>query len=554
VIQLLHSFHVTDELMPTLIFMGVALLMLFTLAMQYFDACQVEWYEHALTKSAMAGVSWIWLHVSMTHYLFRLGLWLKALSDAYAVGASVTEVQSHSFSVALGIVTLLMTVIRMSNSMPDSSASLASTIYASEARSVLSILFRIIVSVIQILVGFVGIKNPLYLLVTQVSLTLITTGLDVVNEIHTSAMKIKEEEAKVTQGVAIRSLKQFPRQWSRLQLVRKESLLEMNLMSEDGSAKSHASEGDGTNSSPHFPRRGNMMRNDQSGSPGGGEIFSPSRGGSNNGVTVVDIDLKKMVESQVLKQERVASFDANFKQGASQGSHVSTAFNRKPSFTMGSFGSLFGTPGNKIKPLSTVEEHGSDKQGSFCESARSRSPNSMEGDGFAPHGATNVYVPNNGTRPGTQSPMMMNRNNSHSSSADSYATVNNNVQEFKSNGIEVYVRHGGSDDEHGILARVRTSSSDTEKHVVKKGFDISSVTSVKAITDDDDLFDSEKGGGGSSGDQGCGDLFSRPNTVSMHTMSTANSQSNTMRFTSDNSDNSTFDSVKYTTVTEVDPF
>jgi hypothetical protein len=305
VIQLLHSFNASGELVPTLVFMGIALLLLFALAMQYFDSCQVEWYEHALTKSAVAGVSWIWLHVSMTHYIFRLGLWLRTLSDAYAAGEEVTAGAARSFSVSLGLVSGLTTVIRMSNSLPDSSASLVSTIYASEARSVLTLLFRIFVSVVQIVIGFVGIKDPLYLLLAQCLLTLLTTALDVVNEIHTTSLHMKEAEAKASQPLIMKSLKHFPRQWSRLQLVHKQSLLEMNLMEDEGvqlnaltPTKSGVTEtdGDSARGGLSFAVLSDMVHHQHECST----------------ETIVDIDLKKALEKQILKQERVPHFDARF--------------------------------------------------------------------------------------------------------------------------------------------------------------------------------------------------------------------------------------------------
>jgi hypothetical protein len=307
VIQLLHSFNASGELVPTLVFMGVALLLLFALAMQYFDSCQVEWYEHALTKSAVAGVSWIWLHVSMTHYIFRLGLWLRTLSDAYAAGEEVTAGAARSFSVSLGLVSGLTTVIRMSNSLPDSSASLVSTIYASEARTVLTLLFRIFVSVVQVVIGFVGIKEPLYLLLAQCLLTLLTTALDVVNEIHTTSLQMKEAEAKASQPLIMKSLKHFPRQWSRLQLVHKQSLLEMNLMEDEGvqlnaltPTKSGVTEAEGDSI------RGGLSFAVLSDTEHKDGCTDYSTG------TIVDIDLKKAVEKQLLKQERVPHFDARF--------------------------------------------------------------------------------------------------------------------------------------------------------------------------------------------------------------------------------------------------
>jgi low temperature requirement protein LtrA len=382
VIQLLHSFHSPNELMPTLVFMGIALLLLFTLAMQYFDACQVEWYEHALTKSALAGVSWIWLHVSMTHYLFRLGLWMKSVSDCYAAGVSVDSATVHSFSVSLGLVSGLTTIIRMSNSMPDSSASLVASIYAAEARSALTFLFRMVVSIIQIVFGFVGITDPLYLIISQCFLTMLTTALDVVNEIQATSLKMKEAEAKASQNVAIKSLKQFPRQWSRLQLVRKESLLQMNLMDDEGGLSSAMTSSKSLQNSEHEKLKGSGVVHDTLVNFFHGEgrrnsklnifdnsadVSSPMNSGHRNSVNsiqsdatdesvVLEVDLKKAIEKQLLKQERVSAFDSNFKRNSSLkrplGMQSAGSFKKQgPSGNLFRYGSVA-----KIVPLGSLPE------------------------------------------------------------------------------------------------------------------------------------------------------------------------------------------------------
>jgi hypothetical protein len=287
VIQLLQSFSTLSRIYFLLKFVGVALLLLFSLAMQYFDACQVEWYEHALTKSAFAGVAWIWLHVPMTLHLFRLEVWLKELSLACVEDVDIPTVAAHSFAVSLGIVSLIITAIRMCNSMPDSSVSFIETLMSSEMRSVLVYTFRIIVSVIQMSVGFTGVRDPMVLLVIECCLTILTTLIDIVNDITAAALKKKEARAKVDSHVVIKSLKHFPRQWSRLQLVRKESLLEMNLISDDGFATQHL----GTSklhasSDAEDPDHMDSHRSDPS---------------SRHTVT---FDFKKLIESEVLKSER----------------------------------------------------------------------------------------------------------------------------------------------------------------------------------------------------------------------------------------------------------
>lgn len=58
----------------------LALLLMFSLAMQYYDACQREWFEHALTKSATSGIVWIWLHPIVSFFLFGIGVSLKMIN------------------------------------------------------------------------------------------------------------------------------------------------------------------------------------------------------------------------------------------------------------------------------------------------------------------------------------------------------------------------------------------------------------------------------------------------------------------------------------------
>jgi hypothetical protein len=284
VIQLLQSFQSLDGIYELLKFIGVALLILFSLAMQYFDACQVEWYQHALTKSAFAGVSWIWLHVPMTLQLFRLGVWMQKLAHHYGQGHEITDRDAHIFAVSLGVVSLIVTMMRMCNSLPDTSVTLIDTLFSAELRSVLVFSFRLIVSGIQIGVGFMGINHPFNLLLIECGLTIATTVIDTVNDIMAAAVKSKEENARVKASIVYKSLKQFPRQWSQLQLVRKESLLEMNLVSEDGLTSRNIM----SSKIPHD-------HDEEHGSAHGSDHHS------------VVVDLKKIVETEVLHSARGSS-------------------------------------------------------------------------------------------------------------------------------------------------------------------------------------------------------------------------------------------------------
>jgi hypothetical protein len=232
-IQMLHSFSDPAQLYNVIQFMGVALLLLFLLSMQYFDACQVEWYEHALTKSALAGVSWVWLHVPLTLYLFRMGSWLRVLAVSHNEMHHLSPSDCQHFSVFLGVVTMLTTLMRTCNAMPDSTTDLTTTLFASEARSIGVFLLRFAISAVQITIGFKdfddGHRSPMTLLTIQCGLVLATTVIDVCNDIVSRQSKIKELAAKEAHELAIKSRRQFPKQWNKLDLLTPESLLAMNL-------------------------------------------------------------------------------------------------------------------------------------------------------------------------------------------------------------------------------------------------------------------------------------------------------------------------------------
>jgi hypothetical protein len=319
VIQLLHSFLALKGVYRGLKFMGVSLVLLFTLAMQYFDACQVAWYEHALTKSALAGVSWIWLHVPMTLYLFRFGVWLKILATAYSHDRVLNHSDAVTFSLSLALVSGLVTIIRITNSLPDSSISLVTHILSAESRTVLIFGVRIIVSGIQLGMGYVGITDAMTLLLVQCGLTLLTTAIDVLNDITTASEVSEEEQAKEATHLVIKSMKHFPRQWSTLQLVRKESLLEMNLMSDEGdiahsllSAKSHISE-------ERAAHEEELMFTRQK--SGIGVLHSAQ--------SLININLKKLIETELVKAEHASThFDGLLLRKNS----LSKSFMRTPSF------------------------------------------------------------------------------------------------------------------------------------------------------------------------------------------------------------------------------
>jgi hypothetical protein len=74
---MLHDAYSLDHIGNTYKLTLIALVLMFSIAMQYYDTCHCEWYEHALTKSALAGIMWIWLHPAMTFFMFFIGSTLK---------------------------------------------------------------------------------------------------------------------------------------------------------------------------------------------------------------------------------------------------------------------------------------------------------------------------------------------------------------------------------------------------------------------------------------------------------------------------------------------
>jgi hypothetical protein len=349
----------------SLVFMGLSILLLFLLAMQYFDSCQTVWFRHALTKSAIAGVSWIWLHVSMTHYLFRMGLWLKELSVAdvdvtSGVSSHMDPTIAKAFSSALGIVSLVVTMIRMSNSLPDTSVSLVDTVFASELRTVFTLIFRILISIIQIVVGYLGIEVPINLLLLQCALTLLTSVIDVLNDIHAIAIERKEYEARErhksdkTSGAVIKSLRQFPRQWSNLNLVNKETLLELN-MSEAVKDGEDPFCSDDRNDSKSDPTNNNA---------------------TNRSNIPSDKSLHHAEADRAADLERV---QAQFGQFISRKQNTITSLIRTPS-------QKFVLSGNKISALTRSPS------GNFYASDLP-SPSGDDGESFSSKGSVNVMIP-----------------------------------------------------------------------------------------------------------------------------------------------------------------
>ena len=88
---------------------------MFSHAMQYFDACQVSWYEHALTKSAIQGVLWIFLHIPLTFALFQIGLFLNEFGNIMLARHDVSKPLFQYFSISLAAYTMLLTAIKATN-------------------------------------------------------------------------------------------------------------------------------------------------------------------------------------------------------------------------------------------------------------------------------------------------------------------------------------------------------------------------------------------------------------------------------------------------------
>lgn len=115
IIQMLSIPLSLSHLWSTYYLTVVAVILMFSLGMQYYDACHVEWYNHALTKSAVAGISWIWLHVPMSYHLFRVGAGFETLFHDMHDDHHLDKDFMKLFSVSLGVVTFLLTLIRLTN-------------------------------------------------------------------------------------------------------------------------------------------------------------------------------------------------------------------------------------------------------------------------------------------------------------------------------------------------------------------------------------------------------------------------------------------------------
>ncbi len=116
VLQLLVHELNTHRLAHDYCFTLFSLTILFSLAMQYYDSCQRKWFEHAITKSAAAGMFWIWLHPIMTFFLFGIGAGLKmANATDYKDKYNISYQSNLLISTCMGLVTLCFSLMRFAH-------------------------------------------------------------------------------------------------------------------------------------------------------------------------------------------------------------------------------------------------------------------------------------------------------------------------------------------------------------------------------------------------------------------------------------------------------
>jgi hypothetical protein len=180
VIQMLYRNVDIYELQDTYIFSLAAFALMFSLAMQYYDACQVEWFEHALTKSAAQGVAWIWLHIPMTQHLFRVGVSFNVVLESIIEHTEVPAINIRLMSTSLGVCTCILTLIRITNSNWKSVTYWQIGTY----------LFRFVLSGIQLSVPLWGVTEPLSLILTHTALSIALFNVtDIVHDLNLAVKK-----------------------------------------------------------------------------------------------------------------------------------------------------------------------------------------------------------------------------------------------------------------------------------------------------------------------------------------------------------------------------
>ena len=185
--------------MDKLLFMLMAVTLLFSLAMQYYDSCHVEWFDHALTKSAVAGVSWIWLHLLLTFLLFLLGIFFRFQLESF----HSTEYQ---FVLRLpGIMALISVALTAMRVCHTSIFSLSLPLKISYA-------CRATLSLLQVLVRFIEFKSQTQILGVQLVICAMFNVVDIVVDLY----KVELEKEMISSG----SFKptELPKQWANLQI------------------------------------------------------------------------------------------------------------------------------------------------------------------------------------------------------------------------------------------------------------------------------------------------------------------------------------------------
>jgi hypothetical protein len=180
VIQMLYKTVDAEDLYSTYIFALVSFALMFSLAMQYYDACQVQWFDHALTKSAVQGVAWIWLHIPMTYHLFRVGVSFNVLLESVTSHTELPFLYVKLLSTSLGVCTSIMTLIRITNSDFKLVTVWQTGTY----------MFRFVLSALQLSVPYWGFTHPLTLIVVHTGMSiLLFNSTDILHDLNLAVKK-----------------------------------------------------------------------------------------------------------------------------------------------------------------------------------------------------------------------------------------------------------------------------------------------------------------------------------------------------------------------------
>lgn len=199
IIQLLNQTMDFHFLMDKLLYILLAVTLLFSLAMQYFDSCHVEWFDHALTKSAVAGVSWIWLHLLLTFLLFLLGIFFRFQLESMNTNHFQSLLRLPGL---LALISVVLTIMRICHT----------SLYSLSMLLKISYTCRGLLSLIQLMLRFATFKTQTTMLATQLVICVMFNVIDIVVDLYT----VQIEKELISNG----SFKPpvLPKQWANLQI------------------------------------------------------------------------------------------------------------------------------------------------------------------------------------------------------------------------------------------------------------------------------------------------------------------------------------------------